>query len=92
MQNPSQSHYTTEELFMLKPEIMEEVIEHFELPVLPAANAEISVTNKQPTKNAFWPKYKWYIIVGGVIIIAGAGWYFYNENKKKKKIVQKIGS
>jgi hypothetical protein len=89
MQNPSQSYYTTEELFMLKPDITEEIIENSKVSAAPAADVEVVTTLVEPTKNAFWPKYKWYIIVGGFIIVAGAGWYFYNENKRKKKIVQK---
>jgi len=89
MENPSQSHYTTEELFMLKPDIIEKVIENSEVSIAPTTDVEVANTHAQPIKNAFWSKYKWYIIVGGFIIFAGAGWYFYNENKKKKKIVQK---
>jgi hypothetical protein len=87
MQNPSQSHYTTEELFALKPDIIEEIVENSDIPIAPATpTVEAANTDLQPIKNAFWPKYKWYIIVGGIVIVAGAGWYMYNENKKKKKI------
>jgi hypothetical protein len=89
MENPSQSHYTTEELFMLKPEIIEEIIENSEVYIAPAPDVEIAITHKQPIKSAFWPRYKWYIIGGGIVIIAGVAWYIYNENQNKKKNVQK---
>lgn len=86
MENPSQSHYTTEELFLLKPEITEVVAKNPEIPGAPAAaNTEIANTRVKPIKKAFWSNYKWYVIVGGVLVIAGVGWYIHNENKKKKK-------
>jgi len=88
MVNPSQSHYSTEELFLLKPEITAEITRNSKVSATPPPAVKIAATHAKAIKNAFWSKYKWHVIVGG-IIIAGAGWHFYNENEKKKKSVQK---
>ena len=85
MENPSQSTYAPEELFTLKPDIIEKSIAKTEMPVAtilenPATIAPIRSLNKPK----FWSKYKWFII-GGVVLIGGVSFFIYRTNQKKKK-------
>src|SRR5258705_7192366 len=91
MENPSQSPYTIEELFRLKPEVIQELAENAAVPVMqPPADPPNAIAPEQPIKNAFWPKYKWYFIVGGIFLVGGISWFIYHQKQKKKKNIQKI--
>ena len=86
MENPLVSHYTVEELFMLKPETIEWVIEEPVMPVVLEAAVDINTASSLPVKDSFWPRHKWYIIIGGIMVAAGISWMIYRQYQKKKKV------
>ena len=85
MENPSQSTYTPEELFTLKPETIK-ITEA--KPIMPVAlvlqGAPAAVPETAFQKGGFWSKNKAFLISGS-IILGCVCLFIYSEKQKKKK-------
>lgn len=84
MENPKQSTYAPEELFLLKPDV--DVVAKPETPATSDNNISPPAVPLPPiNKSGFWENNKWYIIIGGIILIGSISLLIYHEKQKKKK-------
>jgi hypothetical protein len=91
MQNPIQKNYTTEELFLLRPEPVLQQAK--EAPPIQGQKASSAASNANTLSNAiqdsprknigFWKKNKWYLIIGGIAAAGYIVWYVRKRQQKK---------
>ena len=73
----------------MRPTIFETAAKGTGIPVSTASYPADAAVNQPTAGQAFWPKYKWYVVGGVAVIILGVSWLIYDHDVKKKKTMQK---